>query len=136
MDLDRVRRRRAPRGFVHGKYDVPLWEAVESGDLQLAQDLLIAGADVHAFADQVLRSAAIRGHIQMVQLLLNSGADPVNAWSVATSSSARQRIATTLDACADAMTTAQRIELAERSAHFVRMRAMAQAAHRRGHLQR
>jgi ankyrin repeat protein len=46
-----------------------------NGRKEVVQLLLNAGADVHAEDDLAIRLASVRGHTEVVQLLLNAGAD-------------------------------------------------------------
>lgn len=59
------------------------WKAVKSGDGILVEKLIKEGVDINllndessAFHDSALADAAGRGHLDIVELLLNKGADP------------------------------------------------------------
>ena len=49
--------------------------ASEDGDTELVQHLLDAGADPAAWGTMALGSAAYHGHVAVVKLLLDAGAD-------------------------------------------------------------
>ena len=70
-------RRRGPTNRANGF--TPLLFAARSGDLESAQILLNAGADVNTTADDGMSAlvlATVRAHTEMVTLLLERGADP------------------------------------------------------------
>lgn len=60
---------------VYGVLDDMLNVAVEKGNVEMIQTLLDAGADIHASNDHALESAAANGNNQVVELLLEAGAD-------------------------------------------------------------
>jgi len=100
--------------------------AAEYGHTEVIRFLLAAGADVNAKASAALRIAAIFGRAEVVRILLAAGANPMVAWKNATLAS-RDRVATMLDACDDALTTKQIAVLlaAAGSDGFIKLRAMA-----------
>jgi len=108
---------------VHAADDAALHYAAVWGHIEVVQHLLAVGADIHASHDGPLRAAATGGQTEMVCLLLAAGADPVMAWSKVDPSE-RDIVADTLDACADAMTPAQRTALVARSKKFRGLAAM------------
>ena len=52
-----------------------LWGAARTGDTEMVQTLLAAGADVHAWDDRALCYAANNGHTETVKELLAAGAN-------------------------------------------------------------
>ena len=62
-------------GNVHADGDKALRIAVLYGHIEVVKVLLEAGADVHAYNDKALRFAAERGHVEVVKVLLEAGAD-------------------------------------------------------------
>ena len=52
-----------------------LFEASRIGDLNAVKSLIEQGADVHAYNDAALRSAALCGHLPVVKFLVSEGAD-------------------------------------------------------------
>ena len=54
--------------------------ASSNGHLEIVRLLLEHGADVHARDDEVLIWASRNGHLEVVRLLLNKGAD-IHAWN-------------------------------------------------------
>ncbi|KAJ3279395.1 hypothetical protein HK104_001507 [Borealophlyctis nickersoniae] len=63
--------------------DFSLWLAAHQGHEEVVQFLIQAGADVDTGEGRPLLTAAARGHVEVVQLLLNAGAD-VHAVDAAT----------------------------------------------------
>jgi len=110
---------------VHAHDDEALRWAAVSGHVEIVSRLLVAGADIHANDDAALCRAARKGHAEVVNRLLAAGADPVVALKGALKGD-RRRIATTLDACAAALTSAQRATLlaVSRPGELVRLRAI------------
>jgi hypothetical protein len=53
-----------------------LESAALAGNLQMVELLLASGADASAAGAQALSAAAAKGHVQIVQLLLDAGANP------------------------------------------------------------
>jgi len=94
---------------------------------EVVRALLTAGTDVHANGESALYGAAANDHAKVARILLAAGADPVVLWSTA-DKEARDCMLPTLDACADAMTPAQRSTLAKQSKQWVRLRALVAAA--------
>jgi len=55
--------------------DAQLVSASEDGDTELVRGLLAAGADPDTWGNMPLGSAAYHGHVAVVKLLLDAGAD-------------------------------------------------------------
>lgn len=114
-----------------------LYRAARAGRPDLIRLLLAAGADVHAQNNTALRQAAIRGHADVVRILLTAGADPVAAWVKSTATLRHtDEMIVTLEACADAMSSEQRMALAAKSEQFASLRSMIRSDRRGRHLRR
>jgi len=120
---------------VHSDDDAALYCAAFGGYAEVVRILIAAGADVHAGKNRALCWAASCGHAEVVRILLTAGADPLSAWPIIREHWTHQA-AVTLDACADAMTPAQRTALAECSPLLTGISATVRAASRHQHLQR
>jgi len=114
---------------VHVGEDCAIQWAVQQGDAEMTDILIAAGADLHAIDDLALRMAAFYAHAEVTRLLLAAGADPIVAWEK-TDEKSRKLFMTTLDACGDALTEAQRTALLAAAAadDFVKLRAAAASA--------
>jgi len=132
-DVDGVRA--ALAAGVTANADYGLQWAAAYGHAEVVSCLLAAGADVHDNDDASLRWAASGGHVGVVRILLAAGADPVTAWMTSAASS-QDKIADSLDACAEAIRPEQRTLLAQKSAHFIRLQALARSASCRQGLRR
>ncbi len=114
-----------------------LFEWVRMGDIAGVKAALASGANIHANDDLALRQAAHNGHAEIVSLLLAAGANPVIALEN-THQADRGDVVTTLDACAAALTSAQRAALldASRPGELVQLRAIAASTEKRGAVRR
>jgi len=108
---------------IHFDDNVALRDAARYGHTEIVGMLLAVGANVHADGGHALYKAAYYGHAETARILLAAGADPMALWSSA-DEAARVHIRPTLDACADAMTPAQRNTLAKQSGQWVRLHAL------------
>jgi len=107
---------------VHADDDHALRWSAQNGHTAIVRCLLAAGAKVRAENDAPLRSAAANGHAEVVRILLAADADPVMALST-TKTPDRAEVIKTIDDCVDAMTPAQRVDIARESKHFIKTRA-------------
>lgn len=105
-------------------HDTALYSAAVNGHTQVVRVLLAAGTATDANKCAALCYAAIEGHVEAARALLVAGADPLAAWQYTDAADCKV-VATTLDACADAMTAVQRTVLAKKSRWFVTLRAAA-----------
>jgi ankyrin repeat protein len=112
---------------LHADDHVALRVAARYGHADVVRVLLAAGVDVHAHGEYALFVAADNERTEVVRILLAAGADPVVLWLTA-DKEVRARMLPTLDACADAMTPAQRSVLAKQSKQWVRLCVIADSA--------
>lgn len=78
-DKDRVSvliKRGAPLNITNTAGRTPLAYAAAYGHLDLAKQLIAAGADVNYGQGRALREAILHGQVPLITLLLESGADP------------------------------------------------------------
>lgn len=112
-----------------------MMEAVRAGNAVALRSAIAAGADVGLNRNEAVYRAASNGAVPMTRILLTAGADPLPAWLM-TPNSKRKIVASTLDACADAMTASQRASLMAQSPLFIGMHATFASAQKRRTLHR
>jgi len=136
-NIDGVKAALAAGANIHVDGDDALYWAATQDHAEIVNLLLAAGANVHVHDDAALRWAAYHSHAEVVNRLLAAGADPVVALKGVPKRN-RRRIATTLDACAAALTSAQRATLlaVSRPGELVQLRAIAAAAEKQRAIRR
>jgi len=120
---------------VHVSNDCVIGQAAFNGHIEVVRLLLAVGINPRAASDAPLRHAASHGHTEIVRVLLAAGADPVTAW-LTSKPNRRRDIASSFDACADAMTPAQCGALTAASDLFVGLNAVEKSALQHQGLQR
>jgi len=122
---------------VHAHHDRALCGATYNGrdGVAVVRLLLNAGADIHADREKALCWAAFNGCVDIMQMLLDAGANPMAAWLFSTPSD-RDRMAPAFDACAGMMTPNQRAAMVMQSACFKAMQAPVESERQHKSLQR